>query len=855
MIIKSCYDFFMLRKLLGTNLVQISLLTLVVLLGMLWPFYPLERLENAYFDFWAGRFKTGVHPPVAVVEIDDKSLQSIGAWPWPRSLVADMVQHLSDAGAQTIGVMLLYSQEALNPGLVEIQNLRKINRATIQQSTNRTASIPDTEFSRAEKRLDHDEQLISAVKSSKNVVLPFRLLKSARSVDGNGKLSGMLIINSLKTQRDNASPIGNFSSLPEWIRQGRDTGNPIYPIREPYKELAGKAGAIGHLNLCVDADGIVRKIPLLMEYKDRLLPSFALQMVLKHKNSNLKKLKRDRNGSGAGGLRINDLYIPTDHSYRMLFSNNSGGSKLKTYSFVDVMNDDVTVSQLTDTIVLLGITGGEYTRIYRSPAGEQISEVKLFGGILANMLSPRHLSRPGWTLPLELLAVFYFSFFLIFIIPRVNFKISGLILIIFLITWAGASLVLFWVNGYWIKIFAPIFLAVCGYGLVGFTSLASKKRDEMVEANKTLGLSFQGQGMLDMALERFMQCPVEDQSVKNLLYNLGLDFERKRMANKALAIYEHIRKAGNFKDLKKRVKKLKTKSGARPISTTNGLGGTTLSMDDTDTHPTLGRYELLSELGRGAMGTVFLGLDPRINREVAVKTLPYTEIEANELDDVKTRFFREAEAAGRLSHPNIVSIYDAGEEHDMAYIAMEYLEGQDLTGFCNSDNLLPLDRVLEIISAVASALEYSHRQGVIHRDIKPSNIMIVKDNLVKVTDFGIARVIDTSQTRTGVTLGTPSYMSPEQIAGKKVDGRSDLFSLGIVFYELLTGQKPFAADSITAILYAITHASYPPLTKAAGRTPPGIVAIVGRLLEKGVTKRFGSASQVIKAIEIYRGKK
>jgi len=821
---------------------------------MLWPFYPLDRLENEYFDFWAGRFNTGDHPPVAVVEIDDKSLQSIGAWPWPRSYVAEMVQGLSDAGAQAIGVMLLYSQEALNPGLEEIHTLREINRIKSQQSTKASAKIPDTEFSRSEKRLNHDEQLISAVKSSRNVVLPFRLLNSASPFEGDDKLSGMLIINSLKGEKNDALVNRGFTGLSAWMRQRSGTGNPIYPIREPYKELAGKAGAIGHLNLTVDADGIVRKIPLLLDYKGRLLPSFALQMVLKYKNSNLKKLKIGSNGGTAGGLRVGDLDIPTDRSYQMLFSHNPNESKLKTYSFVNVMNDAVDAKQLKNAIVLLGITGGEYARLYRAAGGDEISEVEFFGNILENILSPRHLSRPGWSLPLEILAVLYFAVFLIFIIPRINFKVAGLILGIFLVTWAGTSLALFWVNGYWIKIFPPVILAVCGFGLVGFKSLASKKRYEMLEANKTLGLSYQGQGMLDNALERFMQCPVEDQSVKNLLYNLGLDFERKRMANKSLAIYEHIRKGGNFKDLKKRIKKLKTKGGARPISSTSGLGGTTMSVDDTDTHPTLGRYELLSELGRGAMGTVFLGLDPRINREVAVKTLPYTEIETNELDDVKTRFFREAEAAGKLSHPNIVAIYDAGEEHDMAYIAMEYLQGHDLTSCCTSDNLLPLEQVLEIITAVASALEYAHREGVVHRDIKPSNIMLVKDNLVKVTDFGIARVIDTSQTRTGVALGTPSYMSPEQIAGKKVDGRSDLFSLGIVFYELLTGQKPFAADSITAILYAITHSSYTPLSAAAGKIPPGCVAVVDKLLKKGLTKRFASASQVIKAIEAFQNK-
>jgi len=175
-----------------------------------------------------------------------------------------------------------------------------------------------------------------------------------------------------------------------------------------------------------------------------------------------------------------------------------------------------------------------------------------------------------------------------------------------------------------------------------------------------------------------------------------------------------------------------------------------------------------------------------------------------------------------------------------------------LTDYCSSDNLLPVAQVLEIIAAVASALEYAHREGVVHRDIKPSNIMLVKDHQVKVTDFGIARVIDASQTRTGIALGTPSYMSPEQVSGKKVDGRSDLFSLGIVFYELLTGKRPFMADTITSILYAIVHSDYPPLSVNAGRFPPCCVTIVDKLLKKNLTARFGSASQVIQAIAACR---
>jgi serine/threonine-protein kinase len=249
------------------------------------------------------------------------------------------------------------------------------------------------------------------------------------------------------------------------------------------------------------------------------------------------------------------------------------------------------------------------------------------------------------------------------------------------------------------------------------------------------------------------------------------------------------------------------------------------------------------------MGIVYLGKDPSINREVAIKTINYADIAADELSDVKARFFREAEAAGKLSHPNIVTIYDMGEDHDMAYIAMELLKGKELTHYCQKGNLLPLKRVLKMVSAVADALGYAHSREVVHRDIKPANIIQLDANPVKVADFGIARVISSSKTQTGVIFGTPNYMSPEQIAGKKVDGRSDLFSLGVVFYELLTGARPFKGDSMTALLYAVSNTEYIPLNEIAPKTPPCCVRIVERLLAKGISKRYQSASQVIKDIQ------
>ena len=281
-----------------------------------------------------------------------------------------------------------------------------------------------------------------------------------------------------------------------------------------------------------------------------------------------------------------------------------------------------------------------------------------------------------------------------------------------------------------------------------------------------------------------------------------------------------------------------------------GLGGAkkdaTVLIDSSETKPTLGRYEVSKELGRGAMGTVYLGKDPKINREVAIKTLRYEEIDDEQLAEVKKRFFREAEAAGKLSHPNIVTIYDVGEDYELAYMAMELLDGTDLATYCQKDNLLPPLDVIKIISSVASALDYAHTNGVVHRDIKPANIMILKNGDVKVTDFGIARVMTSSKTQTGVILGTPSYMSPEQIAGQKVDGRSDLFSLGVVFYELLSGEKPFQGDSIATLMFNITTSAPAPIKDLIPDIPDQLVSILEKVLAKDKELRYQQGKELMR---------
>ena len=258
----------------------------------------------------------------------------------------------------------------------------------------------------------------------------------------------------------------------------------------------------------------------------------------------------------------------------------------------------------------------------------------------------------------------------------------------------------------------------------------------------------------------------------------------------------------------------------------------------------LGPYEILAPLGAGGMGEVYRARDSRLGRMVAIKTMRLDQIESNDkLQDIKSRFFREAESTGRLSHPNIVTIYDAGEEQGLGYIAMELIEGTPLKQWARKPNLLTVNEVLLTMATVADALDYAHQQGVVHRDIKPANIMLTKDRIVKVMDFGIAKMASTSKTQTNIVLGTPTYMSPEQIAGKKVDGRSDIFSLGIVLFELLTGQLPFTADNLSAVLFSIAHHPHPAIQTLRPDLPLMVQEVVDRALQKELPHRYRRAEE------------
>ena len=354
------------------------------------------------------------------------------------------------------------------------------------------------------------------------------------------------------------------------------------------------------------------------------------------------------------------------------------------------------------------------------------------------------------------------------------------------------------------------------------------------------------------------------------LYTLGSQLEQRGRAPQATAVYRHLARFDNtYRDVALRLRRLMDAERAKPKAAAAEPSKPAASLDpvtlaaaaaaaapaapETDR---LGRYQLEREIGRGAMGVVYLGRDTAINRMVAIKAIPLaSEFSDAELVEARSRFFREAETAGRLNHPNIVTIYDVGEERGLAYIAMEYLKGRHVSDYAKPNNLMEPRKVLEIIGRTAEALGFAHKQGVVHRDIKPANLMYdPSTDVLKITDFGIARLTGTGSTRTGIVLGTPSFMSPEQLEGRTVTGHSDLFSLGVSLFQLLTGQLPFTADSMTGLMQQIAEAPHAPLRSFRPDLPACIESIIDRALAKNPDARYDSGAQMAAALDDCRSR-
>lgn len=848
------------KKYLLSDLTIGLFITLLTLGAFFFQFDLLESLELKTYDFRSLLRQNGQPgDEVVIVGIDDDSIAKIGRWPWPRATIAAGIAAIDQAAPKVIGLNILFTEQEENQGLEEIRNLKsalpqmmddnaaavaanpKLKRSldAIKKAQDAVRATIEDELTQAEQRLDNDSQLLAALQGAGKVVLPMYFTIGPSLGDEEPVLSSHTLVQIENPQDATVFPPteGNHPAIPLDI-------------------FAEQAPGVGHVNIISDRDGVVRMESPVISFQGDYYPSFAVQLVRQFLNVPLESIKLVLGQS----LSFEKFAIPLDGNNRMHLSYYGPAGTFRYYSFYDVLNNKVEPAGLKNKIVLVGTLATGIADLNVTPAGHNFPGVEITATIIEDILKQNFITRPAWAHTAELALLIFIGLFISLALPRLKALLGAIISLVLLIGIAAAGTYFFVTNGYWIKVFYPLFLLIIGYIVITSKRfLMTEKKKELVEAsaietNRMLGLSFQGQGMLDMAFDKFRKCPIDDQ-MKDLLYNLGLDFERKRQFNKAVSVFEHIMTVdAKYKGIDERIKQLKAASEGAVFGSLGGkkgsAEGTVILEGAAATTPTLGRYEIMKELGHGAMGVVYLGKDPKINRQVAIKTVKFDDdVDEATTKSVKERFFREAESAGNLNHPNIIKIYDAGEDNEISYIAMELLEGEDLKKYAEKANLLPIATVLDYTIKVADALDFAHQQGVIHRDIKPANIMLLKDGTLRITDFGIARIMASSKTQTGTVLGTPSYMSPEQLSGKKVDGRSDLFSLGVMFYEMLTGSKPFEGDSIAELLYKISNEKQANPKEKNPAIPDCVVAVIDKMLSKNPDERYQRGGEIAAALK------
>ena len=849
----------------------------------------LQGLERATYDLGVRNSAREPSDKISIIAIDEESIANLGRFPWPRDIHAQLHQILIEGGAKVIGHTLFFSEPQIDPGLKYITELKTdfLNSSiatvpddvaeleqTIKASSKLVRNKRDAKGRKAVERISKhldDSPLKTTVAKELNDYIE-RLSAAEAFLDTDKKLAESVNLANnivLSMQFNPGAQLGlPDEPLPDYVRLNKlpekniingieanaDKQTPIQMAEAfaPIAALGEAASGIGALISTPDVDGAIRSEPLLVNYYGDYYPSTALLLAAKSLNLTVGDIK----AIFGQGVSLGRLRIKTDNASLMntfFYSNDETDMPaFSVDSFFDVLQGKIPASKYDNKIVLIGATALGVGDSMVTPIDPAMPPVLTLAHSISSILNEDFLIQPAWGTLATLGAFSLVALYLMLVLPRMGAAIGFSFTAIVFVAFIATEYIMLTTQGAWIRLMLPSLLLACGHLLLTtkrylVTERGKARLDiETAESNRMLGLSMQGQGQLDMAFEKFRKLPA-DKSVLELLYNLALDYERKRQFNKASSVYAYMQEHdAGFRDIRERSQRARVmeenvilRGGSSPNSH--------LIIDSNGVEkPMLGRYQIERELGKGAMGSVYLGKDPKISRVVAIKTMALSqEFEGDELERVKARFFREAETAGRLTHPSIVTIFDAGEEHDLAYIAMEFLKGADLTRYTRKENLLPVGRVLDLIKRTAEGLAYAHSNNVVHRDIKPANIMWdSKTDSMKITDFGIARITNSSKTKTGAVLGTPPYMSPEQLAGKKVGGQSDLFSLGVMMYHLVTGELPFNGESIATLMYQITNEQHPSPTSINPKVPRCVCTIINRAMEKDTAKRYKTGVQM-----------
>jgi CHASE2 domain-containing sensor protein len=819
---------------------------LVIALGRLVSSTSNAPLELPVYDAALRATQDAPSPEIVIITIDEASVAKLGEWPWPRDVHASLLDRLTSYETKVVTFLVPVDTS---------QRTSEAERLRAALALLESSDLGDSDQARQLRSLlaesasgrDPNAHLAEAMKVNGSVVLPLdvRVGDTTAAADVPARLA----------------VDGEPAALAE-AQSGTI-------IQQPADVFVDTISAAGHTNVVTDSDGTLRMDLAALRVGNALVPSLATATAGRAFGLTPEEIIFSTNAIHFGE-RIRPL--TGSLSTRPQYFQTEGAASFAQYPYWRVLAGEIPREQLQDKVVLIGFMNAPEAAASTSvtPVNRASPAVVTTASTVSSLLTGRTYSRPGYAIAIEWGVAVLTVVLAAFVLPAMGAGVGAVLVAITIIIFGVAEVGLLSSTHAWARLILPCVALTVAYGvhvigsLIGRASTKGETAKDSIPNLRNLGQTFQRQGQLDLAFETYRRCPL-DVPTMELLYYLGMDFERRRQLQKAADVYNYIAtRDPNYRDLRARRARVKEEPLARePVAAPPPVSQARRFAEEEPAEAprsarggrTLGRYELERELGRGAMGTVYLGRDPKINRVVAIKAIPLAEeFEEEDLAEARARFFREAEMAGRLNHPAIVTVYDAGEDQGLAYIAMEYLRGTHLSHFTDPARLLPSKTVMLLCARVAEALHYAHRQNVVHRDIKPANIMFnAQGDELKITDFGIARLTDTSRTKTGIVLGTPSFMSPEQLEGRTLDGRSDQFALGVSLYQLLCGQLPFRAESMPRLMQKIATEPHASVRLIRPELPECIDAIITRALAKSAEARYATCGELAAALRSCAG--
>ncbi|MDH3748326.1 MAG: protein kinase [Gammaproteobacteria bacterium] len=595
----------------------------------------------------------------------------------------------------------------------------------------------------------------------------------------------------------NPPEIAATEELPEWVATLRSSVPVYVPTRHRFAEFASRSGFV---DLNPDPDGVLRRSELWQLDDGVMSPSLPLAIAFDNETPAGHRLSSAEDA----------IYL-------------SNYSEVRRIAVDDLIFDHINSRSLAGYTVFVDSEPPLSGAAALLPSRQYVTHSEITAALLRDVEQDRSIISPSWVKALEWLAPVLLAIVAVLFMPdraRRDIAVLTIATLVGLLLIEALTLMILQIRldlGRSILIFIGV--SILTIWLVGDNRKITKNAFKR-------GSDFLSAGRLEPAFAEFRRC-TPSESLATHMYKLSLAFEQQAKPERAEAVLEWMK---------------------RTHSSIPASGQASKKLSGVPQR--LGRYVIERRIGRGAMGAVYLGKDPRINRSVAVKVIPIAkEFEDEELKEARLRFYREAESAGRLTHPNIITVYDAGEDKGLAYIAMEYVPGIPLKDFTDPNRLLAPKRALELAASTAEALDYAHNQGVIHRDIKPANLLYnPKEGSLKISDFGVARLTDNNKTKTGIVLGTPMYMSPEQLGAEPLTGLSDLFSLGVTLYELLIGEVPFKATNLAVLMTKITTEEPAAISNRRAGLPPSVDAVLAKALAKRPEQRFSCGAEMAIAL-------